>query len=87
MIWLSLAIAGIGAANTVPGANALASLRAPAGLQGSAAGLMASAPPAGFVIGPILGALLYQVDIHLPLWFAAAACAVLFLFSLRLKAE
>ncbi len=78
---LSLGLGGVGAALAIPGANALGSLRAPPGLQGSAAGLMAVAPPAGFIVGPIIGALVYKVDPHLPLLSSAVAVFCLFLVS------
>ena len=68
---LGFAIVGAGAGIAVPAMNALGSMSVAAHEQGAAAGLLATAPPAGFVIGPILGAELYQIYPPLPLIFSA----------------
>jgi len=79
-IWLmafGFAIVGLGAGLVVPAVNALGSMSVPAKEQGSAASLLAFAPPAGYVAGPILGAELYQVYGPLPLIFSAVIMAIL----------
>ena len=68
---LGFAIVGIGAGLVVPAVNALGSLSVPVPEQGAAASLMAFAPPAGYVAGPILGAELYQYNTALPLIFSS----------------
>ena len=70
-------IVGAGAALAVPAANALGSLSVDRHEQGSAAALLAAAPPAGFIFGPLLGATLYQIGAPLPLYMSAAVMAVL----------
>lgn len=70
-------IVGAGAALAVPAANALGSLSVDRHEQGSAAALLAAAPPAGFIFGPLLGATLYQISAPLPLYMSAAVMAVL----------
>ena len=68
---------GGGAALAVPAANALGSLSVDRHEQGSAAALLAAAPPAGFIFGPLLGATLYQIGAPLPLYMSAMVMAVL----------
>ncbi len=85
ILCVCLFLMGTGGALAVPGANAMGSIRAPDGYQGAAVGLMASAPPTGFVAGPVLGAWLYQIDPHLPLLSAGGAVALLAVASLKLK--
>ena len=67
-------IVGAGAALTVPGTNAMASLNVSPPEQGGAAALMAMAPPAAFVFGPLIGAGAYTISPILP--FALSAIAV-----------
>ena len=76
-VCLAFLIVGGGAALAVPAANALGSLSVDRHEQGSAAALLAAAPPAGFIFGPLLGAALYQVGAPLPLYMSAAVMAVL----------
>jgi len=76
-VCLAFVIVGGGAALAVPAANALGSLSVDRHEQGSAAALLAAAPPAGFIFGPLLGATLYQFGAPLPLYMSAAVMAVL----------
>jgi len=78
------AIVGVGAGLAVPSINALGSMSVPKQEQGAAAGLMAAAPPAGFVIGPILGAELYQISEPLPLIVSAVLMSSLAVVAYRL---
>ena len=68
---LGFAIVGVGAGLVVPAVNALGSMSVPMHEQGSAASLLAFAPPAGYVAGPILGAELYQYNNSFPLLFSS----------------
>jgi len=70
-------VVGAGAALAVPAANALGSLSVERSEQGSAAALLAAAPPAGFIFGPLIGAGLYQVSAALPLYISAIVMTVL----------
>lgn len=74
---IGFAIVGLGAGLVVPAVNALGSMSVPIKEQGSAASLLAFAPPAGYVAGPILGAELYQIYAPLPLIFSAVMIAAL----------
>ena len=76
-VCLAFLIVGGGAALAVPAANALGSLSVDRHEQGSAAALLAAAPPAGFIFGPLLGATLYQIGAPLPLYMSAMVMAVL----------
>ena len=74
---IAFLIVGAGAALTVPAANALGSLSVERREQGSAAALLAAAPPAGFIFGPLIGATLYQFSAPLPLYVSAVVMAAL----------
>tara|TARA_R110000787_G_scaffold16825_9_gene52973 strand:- start:6607 stop:7848 length:1242 start_codon:yes stop_codon:yes gene_type:complete len=74
---LSFLIAGVGGALAVPSANALGSLSVERHEQGSAAALLAAAPPAGFVFGPLIGAGLYSIATPLTLYASAGVMAML----------
>lgn len=74
-------LVGCGSALAVPSANALGSLSVERHEQGSAAALLSAAPPAGFIIGPLLGAVLYMGDSRMPLIVSAACMIVLCLYS------
>jgi len=76
-VCVAFLIVGGGAALAVPAANALGSLSVDRHEQGSAAALLAAAPPAGFIFGPLLGAMLYQIGAPLPLYMSAVVMAVL----------
>lgn len=76
-VCLAFLIVGGGAALAVPAANALGSLSVERHEQGSAAALLAAAPPSGFIFGPLIGAALYQVAAPLPLYVSASVMAVL----------
>ena len=80
---LGFAIVGLGAGLAVPSINALGSMSVPIEEQGAAAGLMSAAPPAGFVVGPIFGAELYQISEPLPLIFSAVLMTILGVVAYR----
>lgn len=74
---IAFLIIGGGAALAVPAANALGSLSVKRDEQGSAAALLAAAPPAGFIFGPLIGATFYQVSAALPLYLSAVLMTAL----------
>lgn len=76
-VCIAFLIVGAGAALAVPAANALGSLSVDRHEQGSAAALLAAAPPTGFIFGPLLGAFLYQIGAPLPLYMSAIVMALL----------
>jgi len=77
MVLVSFVIVGIGAALAVPSANALGSLSVGRTEQAGAAALLASAPPAGFVVGPLLGSVLYMTSPSLPFLASAVVFCIL----------
>lgn len=80
-VCIAFLIVGAGAALAVPAANALGSLSVERYEQGSAAALLAAAPPSGFIFGPLLGAGLYQIAAPLPLYASAAVMTALGLYA------
>lgn len=78
---VSFAVVGLGSALTVPAGNALATLAVTPPEQGAAAALVAAAPPAGFVIGPLFGAGLYMVSHILPLAVSSAVMFALLVYA------
>lgn len=79
---MSFLVMGAGSALIVPSLNALGTLSVDTHEQGGAGALMAAAPPAGFVVGPLIGAGLYMVHNDLPLTISTIAMVVLFLTAL-----
>lgn len=78
---LSFLVVGVGAALAVPSANALGSLSVSREEQGSAAALLAAAPPAGFIFGPLIGAMLYSAMPSLPLVASAVIIGILAIYA------
>ena len=87
--WLCAAffVVGIGAALVVPAANALGSLAVGPEQQAAAAAALSSAPPWAFVIGPLIGAMLYELHPSAPLLVSAAAMSALCVYALRVTAQ
>ncbi len=79
---IAFLINGIGAALAVPSANALGSLSVDRHEQASAAAMLSAAPPAGFILGPLIGASLYMTDHRLPMATSAILIALLSLYAL-----
>lgn len=75
-------LTGIGAALVVPAANALGSLSVERSEQGSAAALLSATPPAGFIIGPLVGSALYTINSNLPLIASAVVMIILAVYAL-----
>ena len=61
-----LGVLGLGLGMVSPGFTAGASLAVGPNEQGAVSGLVSSCPAAGFVLGPIFGTSLYQIDHTLP---------------------
>ena len=82
------AVVGVGSALVVPALNALGTLAVPPQEQGGAAALMAMAPPAGFVIGPLLGGAIYMIHHDLPLMVSAGSMVLLLIYAvLKMRKE
>ncbi len=77
-------VTGAGSGLVVPAANALGSLSVPPEDQGSAAALLSAAPPAGFIFGPLLGAILYTFGKYLPLIASAVVMLSLGVYAIMM---
>jgi MFS family permease len=86
-ICIAFLIVGSGAALAVPAANALGSLSVERHEQASAAALLAAAPPAGFIFGPLIGATMYQFAAPLPLYSSAFVMAILGVYAVMIVAR
>jgi len=86
-VMVSFVLVGIGAALAVPSANALGSLSVERTEQASAAALLASAPPAGFVVGPLLGSGLYMLNQSLPFLASSVVFCLLSVYALLVTAK
>lgn len=78
-----LGILGLGIGMVSPGFTAGASLAVGPEEQGAVSGMVAACPSAGFVLGPIVGTSLYQVDHSLPYLLACALMLPLTLYVWR----
>lgn len=74
---LAYAVMGVGAGFLIPGYTAGASLALPPAQQGAAAGLSAATQGVAFIVAPVTGTLLYELDPTLPLWGLMALMALL----------
>ena len=66
MLVVFLGVLGLGLGMVSPGFTAGASLAVGPDEQGAVSGLVSACPAAGFVLGPIFGSYLYQIDHTLP---------------------
>jgi len=78
-----LGILGLGIGMVSPGFTAGASLAVGPEEQGAVGGMVAACPSAGFVLGPIVGTSLYQVDHALPYLLACLLMVPLTLYVWR----
>ena len=69
-----------------PAIAAGASLSVSRDEQGGAAGLITACPAAGFVIGPILGGALYQLEPAYPPLFAGVITVLVLAYALKSRA-
>lgn len=75
LLFVGMALFGLGIGLSGPGYAAGATLNVEASEQGGLAGLMGSVAGLGFVVGPILGGILYRANIGAP--YAVAALLML----------
>ena len=74
-----LSFAGIGVAFSMitPGLNSAATLSVEEHEQGEVAGLLSAAPVVGMIFGPVIGALLYNINPSYPFFFGSFVVIVL----------
>ena len=63
---MAMVLMGLGLGLCGPGFNAAVSLAVSAREQGAAAGIASAIPSLGFILGPVAGTWLYQVNPHYP---------------------
>jgi len=80
----AMVLVGAGTGLAAPGYTAAASMAVSAREQGAVAGLVASAPALGYIVGPLAGTALYQLDPHAPHIFVAVSCLPLLIYLHRL---
>lgn len=80
---LAMAFVGGGAGLSGPGYSAAASRAVGPHEQGAVAGLVAAAPALGYVMGPLAGTALYQIDPCWPYLFVAVSFAPLMVYAVR----
>lgn len=84
---IGIAVTGLGLGLGMPGISAAASLRVSADEQGNVAGLMAACPAMGFILGPVLGTGLYEVEPHMPYLLVMVLAVPLVLASWKIRTE
>jgi MFS family permease len=77
----AMCFVGLGMGMAMPGFSSSASVAVTPQEQGAVAGLIASCPALGFIVGPVLGAALYQLHPYAPYGFASAMFVPLLLFA------
>ena len=80
---LGMAFMGAGLGMVMPSISASASLAVTADEQGAVAGLVSSCPAIGFVVGPLAGGFLYQLNDSYSCLFSAAVYAALIVVMWR----
>lgn len=81
----TMGILGLGIGMVSPGYTAGASLAVGPEEQGAVGGLISACPAAGFVVGPMVGSSLYQLQPTLPYYCAGALMLPLILYTRRLR--
>ncbi len=79
-VLIAASVIGVGFGFATPGIQAAASLLAGSREQGRVAGVMQATMSAGFVIGPLAGTAIYQLDRVYSAYLAVAAMAIALLF-------
>ena len=88
---IAMAMLGLGMGMCGPGINAATSLAVGAREQGAAAGLATAIPALGFIIGPVAGSGLYQINPSYPYVFTTLlllpTCVWVYRLRLRMHGE
>ena len=83
VLYLAYALLGLGFSALSSALNAAATLSVAAAEQGAVAGLLAAAPVAGMLIGPLVATALYALSPTWPLALGAASCVAMGAVFLR----
>lgn len=79
---VGMSFVGLGMGMAAPGFIAAASMAVEPKEQGAVAGLTSAGPALGFIVGPTMGAALYQISNHLPYSVTTVLFIPLILFAL-----
>jgi MFS family permease len=85
LLMAGMALFGLGMGMATPGYSVTATYAVSPQEQGALAGLSASAPAMGFVIGPVVGGLIYGYQASLTYWLAASMLIPLAVYCAFLK--
>ena len=80
-----MALYGFGMGLAIPGFMVAPTLTVAPEEQGALAGLNSSIPAVGFILGPLMGGLIYKLSPDLTYWIAAVVIGLLWLYSLTMK--
>ncbi len=81
VVLVGYALLGLSFALSSPGINAAATLSVGEDEYGAVAGLLAAAPTAGIIFGPLIGAALYGIAPNMPMLLGAAVMGVLSVYA------
>jgi MFS family permease len=87
LFWMlaGMGLFGLGMGMAAPGYNVTATMTVKSEEQGALAGLAASAPGMGYVIGPLLGGFIYSIEPTYTYWAAGLILIPLFFYVLSLN--
>ncbi len=85
VVCVGYALLGLAFSLSTPGISAAATLSVTPEEYGAASGLLAAAPTAGIIFGPIIGAVLYDIAPNLPMLFGAGVMVLLSIYSFTVK--
>lgn len=86
LLWVCYGVAGFGMGWIYPSVSALAANSVEADEQGAAAGTISAAQGLGIVIGPIIGTVIYEIEIGLPYGLIAGMLLLVALIPARTRA-
>lgn len=84
-VTIAVILLGLGLGLGMPGVSSAASLRVGNHEQGAVAGLMSACPALGFIVGPVVGTGLYQINPLWPYWLVVALLVPLSIAVWRLQ--
>jgi len=86
-MFIAMGFIGLGMGLTAPGFTAAASLAVEPEEQGQVAGALGACPALGFILGPIIGTGLYQLNPVYPYYFSAMVFVPLIFFVFKVSAR
>ena len=87
VIYLGMAGVGCGVGIGYPTVTAAATYHCPPTKRAKVTGLITASPAVGYVIGPPIGAILYNLDVHSPFALCAVLSAVLMLIPFYIHSQ